>query len=390
MEIIIYTHEFPPFLGGLATTSYKLAQGISRAGYKVKVLAPNYPGLESSPYEDSEFQIIRMNRLTQNHGVFTPLKEIIGFYHLKKLLSENKTDVLILVTREAHFAGGLLKEYPDKVIARVAGYEAYRYLLGRKFLNRIIGKIMKWLYLSCEKVICPSEATRKLMTRAGIHESKTVVIYNGVDPKFITSAPDAGMISKLKNDLLISDNEKIVLTVSRLVPGKGQDQTIRALYEVNKQFGNFKYVLVGDGFYEANLRQLADKLGLKNKIIFAGPVSHNHVINYFDLCDIFVLANRTIESKENIEGLPNVVLEALARGKPVISGIPGGAKEVVENDITGYIVDGNDIKEMADKLLKLLENTDIARDFGSKAKDIIYEGYTEERMIEQYVALLQD
>ena len=88
MKIIIYTHEFPPFLGGLATTSYKLAQGLSHTGYEVIVLAPDYPGLKSDDqYEDSDFQIIRMSRLAQNHGVITPIKELTGFYYLRKILN---------------------------------------------------------------------------------------------------------------------------------------------------------------------------------------------------------------------------------------------------------------------------------------------------------------
>lgn len=389
MRILIYTHEFPPFLGGLATTSHKLARGISGAGHNVTVLAPNYPELVTGNSEgNEEFRVVRMCRFTRNHGPVSPFKELAGYFYLKKLLSEFKPDASIFITREAHIAGGLLINFPPKVIARVAGYEAYRYMLGKRFFKRILGRFMKRLYLNCQKVICPSEATRELLNKAGIPENNTQVIYNGVHPGFVLSKPSDEMINRLRNMHSIDNKEKIILTVSRLVPGKGQDKTIKALYRVNKVFGNFRYIIVGEGYYESELKHLVNHLGLASKVVFAGPVKHDQIIHYYDLCDIFVLANRMVGDNENIEGLPNVIFEACSRAKPVISGIPGGAKEIVSHDSTGYIIDGNDEGDLADKLLVLLSNPGLAQEFGIKGKENIDTNYTEDKMIEKYLALL--
>jgi len=389
MKVLIYTHEFPPFLGGLATTSFKLGKGFREAGLEVTVLAPQYSAQDKDLDKSLNFRVLRMGNLARNHGIPSPIKEASGFLSVTKVLSEIKPNIVIFITREAHTAGGLLPSLPFRVIVRVAGYEAFRYLLGKKISNRLLGLPMRRLYMKAYKIISPSLSTKELLEKAGIPVDKLDVIYNGVNNYMLTQEPNPGILEELRNKFNIKKGEKVALTVSRLVPGKGQDAVIRAMPKILRERNGLKYLIVGEGGYKTRLKEICEKEGVSSKVIFAGPVPPSEVINFYDLCDVFIIPNRTIRNAENIEGLPNVVLEAASRGKPIIAGIPGGSKEVIKHGETGYVVNGENIDEIATRMLDLLNDEGKALTFGVKGRTRIEESFTEEKMIDSYLEMIK-
>jgi len=389
MKVLVYTHEFPPFQGGLATTSFKLAKGFKKAELDTSVLAPSYSEQDTYTDKNFDFNVKRMGALTRNHGAPSPLKEIAGWFSLSKYLSCNTQNVVLLVTREAHFAGGIAldpKKY--KIIARVAGREANKFLLGKRFKNRLQARVMNKLYKKAHKIICPSDSTKRLFIKSGIPESKLKVIHNGTPKNFILSEVNQSVTQQLREKYNVGPAEKMILTVSRLTRGKGQDKAIEALVLVRETYENFKYVIVGDGPYEKTLKELVSNKQLGDKVFFAGAVCHEDVWNFYDACDVFVMVNRTIPSEENIEGLPNVLIEAAARGKPIITGYDGGGKEAVEHGKSGYVTDGNDVSSIAKYISELLLDKDKSEKFGARGKQKMLDEFTEEKMIEKYLEVV--
>ena len=100
------------------------------------------------------------------------------------------------------------------------------------------------------------------------------------------------------------------------------------------------------------------------------------------------MVNRTIPSEENIEGLPNVLIEAASRGKPIVTGVDGGGKEAVEHGRTGYVTDGNDVPQIAQYLIELLSDENKNREFGAGGKQKMLDEFTEEGMIERYLEVI--
>jgi len=390
MKVLIYTHEFPPFQGGLATTSYKLARGFAQAGIDTTVLAPSYSEADIMADRTFDFAVRRMRTLTRNHGAPSPVKEIAGWISLSRYLSSNTPDAVLLITREAHFAGGISPLDPRKyrIVARVAGREAKKFLLGRRLKNRAQAWFMNRLYRRAHRIIGPSESTRQLFIESGISGSQVEVIHNGTPTEFIMRKPDCVAVERLREKHGVRPSEKMILTVSRLTRGKGQDKVIEALSSVREKYGNFRYVIAGEGRYEKTLRNLVASRGLEDKVIFAGPVPHEDVWTFYDSCDIFAMVNRTIPSEENIEGLPNVLIEAASRGKPIVTGVDGGGKESVEHGTSGYVTDGNNVRGIAQYLLELLSDEDKSRKFGAKGKQKMLEEFTEEGMIERYLEVI--
>ena len=389
MKVLIYTHEFPPFQGGLATTSYKLAKGFQKAGVDTTVLAPTYSKQDRITDRDFNFTVNRMGTLSKNHGIPSPVREIAGLFSLSKHLFLHAPDILLLITREAHLVGGIaLNSRKYRIIVRAAGYEAKRFLLGRKWKNKLQGLLMNRLYMRSDKIIGPSNSTKQLFSDSGIPDSKLKVIHNGISKNLILREVDHAEVELLKKKYNIKDSDKIILTVSRLVQGKGQDKVIEALSIVRKKFENFKYIIAGEGSYEKALNDLVKSKQLQDKIIFAGPVRHEEVWNFYDSCDIFAMVNRTISNKENIEGLPNVLIEAAARGKPIITGTDGGSGEAVEHGETGYVTDGDNAEQIAKYIIELFSDEDKNREFGAKGRQKMLDEFTEEEMIKRYLEVI--
>lgn len=389
MKVLIYTHEFAPFLGGLGTTSLNLATGLSKAGLDITVLAPQYPEYEKQRDRAYPFEVKRMGVNTRNHGVPTPVKEINGYLHLKKQLKSFTPDAMIALTREAHAACGFNTGIlPSISIARVAGYEAFRYLNSRKYRNRLLAIPMRRFYDKCRSVVAASSATRELFLHSGISPEKVKVIYNGVNTDMIESEVDEETVDGLRKKFGIRKFDIVLLTVSRVVRGKGQDTVIRALAQILPRHRNLKYLIVGEGPFSPVLSSLCEELGVSDNVIFTGPVRYDEIRHYYDLCDIFLMPNRTEKSKQNVEGLPNVIYEAASRGKPVIAGIPGGAKEIVKSGDTGFIVDGNVLQETVNSLSELAGDPQKRNIFGKRIKGIIRQYYTTDHMIRSYLNLL--
>lgn len=389
MKVLIYTHEFPPFQGGLATTSYKLAKGFQKAGVHTTVLAPTYSKEDYITDKNFDFTVSRMGSLARNHGVPSPVREVAGLLSLSRYLSAHTPDVLLLITREAHLVGGIgLDSGKYRIVVRAAGYEAKRFLLGKRWKNRLLGLIMNRLYRQADKIVGPSESTKRLFAESGILDSRLKVIHNGISRDIILREADREQTQRFREKYGVGNSEKVILTVSRLVQGKGQDKVIEALFEVRKKHENFKYIIAGEGSYEKPLRELVRNYRLEDKVIFAGPVRHEEVWNFYDSCDIFAMVNRTISSKENIEGLPNVLIEAASRGKPIITGTDGGSDEAVEHGASGYVADGNDAERIAGHIIDLISDEDRSRRFGARGRQKMLDEFTEEGMIERYLEVI--
>lgn len=166
----------------------------------------------------------------------------------------------------------------------------------------------------------------------------------------------------------------VLLTIGRMQQRKGQDHVIRALPEIIPHSPNIRYVIVGssqggtDGF-EKTLKELAKEVGVSQHVVFAGEIDNATLPTYYAACDAFIMANRTIPPGD-VEGFGIVFLEAGFMGKPVIGGSSGGVPDAVHDGETGYLVDGNDTHDIAEKILTILRNPDFAKKMGNEGRNL--------------------
>lgn len=388
MKVLIYTHEFPPFLGGLATTSLKLARGLESSGLEVSVLAPGYGKSGHDADGALGVPVTRIPSLGSGVTASIPYADILlGRMHLSRTVEALDPDAVLFITEEAEAAGGLLSSYPFTPIARVAGSGITTCFLGNNPLKRLMRHPMARLYDNSPLIIAVSESTKGLLREVGVPSEKIKVIYNGVEDEMLNKSPDAAKVKALRKKYAIGPGARVLLTIARVLPRKGQDTVIKALPAVLSGFPDTYYLVVGDGRYFKSFRELAARTGVSGNVIFTGGVGHSDVVDYFDLSDIFVMPNRYWNDK--IEGLPNVLLEAAARGKPVIAGNHGGSVEAVEEGVTGFLVNPESVAEVSDSILRLLREPELARGMGEKGKLRVLERHTVKRMIEDYASAIR-
>lgn len=388
MKLLIYTHEFPPFLGGLATTSHKLTNGIGASDMEVVVLAPAYSPEDKDLDNNLPCRVIRIPGLGSKWLQAVPFLEIIlGWIYLFKTISSEKPDAVLFITEEAEVVGGLLPSYSFKPIVRIAGSGITTCFYGNKFFKKLMRKPMKKLYSKASKIIAVSHNTKELIESVGVPGDKIEVVYNGVENYLLTQAPNVDQVNALRDKYRINNEDKVLLTVARVLPRKGQDMVIKSLPGVLKEIPNLKYLIVGDGKYTQKFKELADDCGVAEHVVFTGGVAHEEIINFIDMCDIFIMPNRYWNNK--IEGLPNSLIEASAREKPLIAGNHGGSIEAVRDNGTGLLVDPESPEDVATAIMKILSDDELAHKMGKAGKENILKNHTEAGMIKNYIDVIR-
>jgi phosphatidyl-myo-inositol dimannoside synthase len=184
---------------------------------------------------------------------------------------------------------------------------------------------------------------------------------NGVDPKqvdFLYCAVDGAQFQpRPKSAELVEQyglaDARVLLTVARLWSGdpyKGVDVTIRALPKILAQFPNVKYLVVGRGDDQPRLAQLAIDLGVSDRVVFAGFVATADLVDHYNLADAYVMPSQ--------EGFGIVYLEAMACGKPVLSGDADGSADPLQDGRFGWQVPHRDPDAVAIACVEMLAGVD--------------------------------
>lgn len=391
MKLLVYTHEYPPFLGGLATISSKIVNSLSKhPGIEVTALVPGYEGGEKQFDEKTNCRVVRVPLLGKRIVRAVPLlQQLIGATALFYALKKHRPDTVFFITEEAEAAGGIVSIFLDfNSVVRVAGSGIMTCFYGRKFFKRLLRFPMMRLYRNCNKIIAISGYTKSLLKGIGVDESKIQIVYNGVDEKFLSNPNKSEKRSEIRKRLGIEDKEIVLVTVARVLPRKGQDNVIRALPEVVKSIPDIRYVVVGEGRYVDEFRRLSTDLGLEDIVIFTGGVPHDEIMDYLDMSDVFIMANRLWNNK--VEGFGNVFIEAAARGLPVIAGNDSGAVEAVSHNFNGYLVDPFSVKSISDAVIKLAEDESRRKKFGENGVQFVSENFRDEKMIAGYINILKE
>jgi teichuronic acid biosynthesis glycosyltransferase TuaC len=250
---------------------------------------------------------------------------------------------------DAHFA------FPDGTGAALLGR-----LFGRPVVITLRGSIarlstyrlhrpqLRWALSRAARVTAVADYLRRVAIAIGISGNRIRVIPNGVD---LASFSPVERIEARRACGLPTDRT-ILLTVAALYGWKGQHLVVEALPTLLRRHPDILYVMVGspraeEPSYVPTLRRRVAELKLEHHVRFAGPQPHASLGQWFNAANISVLATRS-------EGCPNVLLESLACGVPVVATEVGGVPEVVRAGVDGFLVPYNDVAALGDALGKAL------------------------------------
>lgn len=234
----------------------------------------------------------------------------------------------------------------------------------RKNKSRYKG-VLKKLFEKGELFTVPSCHMRNILIKNGCPPQKIRVHYSGIDLEQFPYSP---------RSIPASPEPIQILTVGRLIPKKGTEYLLQAFQRVVKKHPPCMLHIVGDGPLDKKLKIMTKELGIEKKTKFWGALPHHHVADLFQKTHIFCLPSiRT--RKGNVEGIPNVIKEAMAAGLPVVSTKHGGIPEIIKHGKTGLLVRGKDSKEPADALLKLIRHPETWESFGIAGRKYIEENF---------------
>jgi len=189
------------------------------------------------------------------------------------------------------------------------------------------------------------------------------IIPNGVDVKDFRISSDK---ENIRQKLGVSQDEKVIITVSRLVEKNGISDLIRAGQYLDFPF---KILVVGQGKDEEKLKRLINELGLRDKVLLLGHIEHKKLPNYLSLSDVFVRPSLS-------EGLGNVFLEAMAVGLPVIGTPVGGIVDFLKDRETGLFCQVKNPKSVAEKIKELLLDNGLREKVIKNGQELVKEKYS--------------
>ena len=303
------------------------------------------------------------------------LYELRGALALARLLRRERVNVLHTHT---HLAASVL----GRLAARSAGVAVVSHLhIENHFrpqalpraLSRTLDNATSRL---CARLVAVSDATRASFEVQGFPRERMETVHNGI------SLDRASPATSLRSDLGISADAVLVAHVGRLAPVKGQRELIAALAHAPGVYA----VLAGEdletgGAFRSELEAEVERLGVADRVAFAGyrPAAAAELAEV----DALVLPS-------HVEGLPVVVLEAMARGKPVIATPVGGTAELVVDGGTGILVPPGDVDALAAALTWLAGHADEARQLGEAGRRRVEEDFSEEAMTRRVLEVYDD
>lgn len=262
----------------------------------------------------------------------------------------------------ALLSGGLRKHGVRKIIALTHGHEVWWAKLPPfSFALRHIGNQVDHLTYLGE--FTRSQIARALTPQA---QSAMVKVAPGIDIDHFKPT-DA---TQLRSSLGLT-RKKVIVSVGRLVPRKGQDVLLHALPQIAQAIPDVHAVLVGSGKYEKRLRSIAHRNGCSDRVTFTGRIQYGDLPRYISCGDVFVMPSRSRFAGLEVEGLGIVYLEASACGVPVVAGDSGGAPDAVKESLTGFVVDGRSKDQVAAATIEILKNPELAHSMGRAGRQWI-------------------
>ena len=188
---------------------------------------------------------------------------------------------------------------------------------------------------------------------------------------FLNAKFDAG---KVREEFGIPLDAPVVGKIARLFPLKGHDQLMDAAPEIVRRVPNVRFFLIGDGILLEHLQERARKHGILDNFVFAGLIDRTRIPEMISAMDVVVHTSLR-------EGLARVLPQSLAMGKPCVSFDIDGAREVVINDKTGYLVDAFDNETLARRIADLLDNPEQRKQFGENGRRHVDPNFRAEKMV---------
>ncbi len=341
LRVLLVTSEFPPDVGGIATHVHELAKGLSSEVDEVSVVHPRSFAAENAAFDRFLFAAERPRLIKAE-----PFYQLILRWWLRNRLKRGRFDLI-------HVHGmrplGATRGLPIPIVFtnHSSGFLARLRASSRRKVqtSRLLRHVSHLIGPSGELI----EAARML----GYHGPATM-IPNGVDIEQFNPGQ-----SPVRTSLGIGADEVVILLARRLVEKNGVVWFARALAQLGGR--KFRVVIAGDGKERGPMQAILGETGMLERTIFLGAVVNKDMTSLYRAADLSVLPS--LAEATSIAGL-----EAMATGLPLVGTRVGGIPTIIEDDVTGFLVEPRDPDAMAQALDRLIADGELRRRMGRAAR----------------------
>lgn len=310
-------------------------------------------------------------------------KDLIALWKIYRLIRRVRPSI---VDTHAAKAGTL-----GRIAARLAGVPVVVHTFHGHVLREYFGRTVSWAFTQVERCLARWTDLVIMVSRQGREE---LISLRVVPPERIEYVPLGLDLQQLQSGIGdgpgirgewgVPSGGYLVGIVARLVPIKGHKDFINAAAIVAEKRRDVWFAVVGDGKLRRELETMVRDRNLQGRVIFTG--FRNDLENVFDAFDVLALTSYN-------EGLPVTIIEAMTAGIPVVATEVGGVAELVEEEVTGFLVAPRDVEAIADRILYLLDHPDVAWRMGEEGKRRAVRRFTKDRLVRDmlriYDGLLQ-
>jgi len=309
-----------------------------------------------------------------------PANDMAAFTRLYAIFCDHKFDVIHTHTAKAGALGRLAAGLAggSVIVHTPHGHNFYGYFGPRA--SAVIVKIEKFLTLFTDRIVALTELERSDYIKFGIDDGrKIIVIYQGLELEKETL--DQEDIFNLKSVFNIQPEDLVVGMVGRLEPVKGSTFFIEAASLISKRFPGAKFLVAGEGSLRNEMEEKARKLGIADKVIFAGWRE--------DVPDMISVMDVVVQPSLN-EAVGIALVEAQAQGVPIVATKVGGIPEAVVDGKTGILVPPSDAEKLAEAVSGLLADKAKRAAMGAAGRAWVQDKFRAETMAEKTSALYME
>lgn len=386
MKVCMVTSSYPRYAGdGVGSFVRSLAQALVALGHTVHVVAPYDPAIEEMDQGGvcvHRFRYAPSDALCLvGHG-----RSMRADVHLRPIVPLLMPAFILAATVctltlhgherfdliHGHWAvpGGAIAG----LVARLASLPLVISLHGSDVYvaeqNRLYASVARCGFRRATHVIACSEDLRARAVRIGLEGEKSSVIPYGVDVGHYAT----GRGSRMRARLGVPADALVIGALGRLVNKKGFGYLLEAMPAVLGSMRDVYCVIGGGGDLRDDLIAQASRLGVSSHVLLPGHVDWRDTPDYYAMCDVVAVPS-VIDADGNVDGLPNVLLEAMASGRAVVASEVGGMPDVIVNGVDGLLVPPGDGEALRSTLLRLLGDPSFRRKLGAMARDRVIRGY---------------
>jgi len=353
-------------IGGAEKVVAQIAAHLSKDRYNTLVSCLYDPGLVADEIVKNGIQVVDLGTRSK--------WDVRAAYQLFRLLRRENIQILHSHLFHANLLGRIAGKMAGVPIIISTRHSVAIGGKGRELINR-------WTTGWSDVTIAVSEQVRDAEMRwTGLGPGRLVTIYNGIDTERFRSL-DPKEADAFRHEFQIDQDAPLIGIIARFHREKGHSILIDASPGILDRFPKAKILLVGEGDTRAAIEEEVHTLGLSDSIMFAGI--RQDIPRVLSALDLFVLPSLW-------EGMPIVILEAMAAGLPVVATRVGGIPEVVEDGVTGLLVPPRDPEALAEAIIALLQDRKRAEAMGRAGRKRVEKHFSAERMVHQTEALYEE